>query len=294
MNTQIQNTNENEVLFFDIEVARRSKELLVDSLEYELFQKKTRDRKTGEYLEHNELIKEYNTKASLTMNYGVIVAIGVGFIKDNSVYIKSLKGDESCIIKDFCQIAAKFKYLCGSNIIGYDLPMITNYGWRHFNMANLLPDRFITNGKKPWNMNNVIDLMDVYRGTHYANSSVEELCYHFNVHTPKTEMCGADVSDTYWEDGVDKIIEYVKGDVLSSVNIFRRMRGKDVFDSLVDRDIDEAILEEKEEKNILSKLISGENVTKKEVEAMLEKLKASDNKEAAAPLISLIERYRKS
>lgn len=235
MNNKIQKINEEKILFFDAEVVRRVDELEVDSEEFKLFQKKTRNRDTDEYLPDEEVVEEYQKRAALKMCYGKVVTIGVGFIKDGIPYIKDISGEEDEVIKKFCEIASQFEYVCGANVIGYDLPVITNSGWRYFNMAELLPDRFIVNGKKPWNMDKTIDLMDCFKGTHYYNSSVEEICYHFNIPTPKDDISGAEVSEVYWNGDRERIYTYVKKDVFANINIFRKMQGKDIFEDFVDR-----------------------------------------------------------
>lgn len=235
MNNKIQKINEEKILFFDAEVVRRTDKPEVGSKEFKLFQKKTRNINTDEYLIDEEVLEEYQKRAALKMCYGKVVTIGVGFIKDGIPYIKDISGEEDEVIKKFCEIASQFAYISGANIIGYDLPVITNYGWRYFNMTELLPDRFVVNGKKPWNMDKTIDLMDCFKGTHYYNSSVEEICYHFNIPTPKDDISGAEVSEVYWNGDRERIYTYVKKDVFANINIFRKMQGKDIFEDFVDR-----------------------------------------------------------
>lgn len=272
MNSKIQKINEEDVLFIDAEVVRRSKELEIDSTEYSLFQKKTRNRDTDEFLTDEELVQEYNKKAALKMGYGKVVSIGVGFIKEGVPYIKDLSGEEDEIIKDFCTIASQFDYVCGANILGYDLPIVTNSGWRYYKMTDFLPDRFVVSGKKPWNLDSCIDLMGIFKATHYANSSVEEMCYHFDIPTPKDDISGAEVSQTYWYGDRERIYTYVKKDVFANINIFRKMQGKDIFEDFVDRSNTKV----KDERTVLQKLYDSEELTdtiKKELEAVLSKKK---------------------
>lgn len=235
MNQTIKKINEESVLFFDAEVVRRSKELDINSREFELFQKKTRNRETEELLPDNEVVEEYSKRAALKMCYTKIVTIGVGFIKGGEVHIKALTGEENEIIEQFCKIAKSFDYVSGANIIGYDLPMITNNGYRYFDVCEILPDRYVTCGKKPWELKNIIDLMDIFRGTHYANSSLDEICYHFNLPSPKTDLDGSMVSEEYWSNGIEKIAQYVKQDVFASVNVFKKMRFEPTFEDFIDK-----------------------------------------------------------
>lgn len=258
MNNNFKKINEEKVLFFDIEDVRRSKELDINSREYELYEKKTRNRETDEYLPSEEVIEDYAKRAALKMCYTKIVTIGVGFIKNGEVHIKSLVGEEKDIIEQFCTIAQSFDYVCGANIIHFDIPMIINNGWRYMDVSELLPDRFITSGKRPWELKNVIDLMDVFKGTHYYNSTVDEICYHFGIKSPKTELDGSMVSEEYYTNGVEKVAKYVKEDVLANVNIFRKMRFQDVFETFIDKS-DVAV----EEKPILEKIYKAVKIDKK-------------------------------
>lgn len=236
MNKKLKSVNIEKTLFFDIEVVRKSKILDINSREFELYQKKTRNKETDEFLSDDDAVMDYHKRAALKMGYTKIVSIGVGFVKGGEVHIKAIdEGTEEEIIKQFCIIAQSFEYISGANILGYDLPMIVNNGFKYFDVSEILPDSFVPSGKKPWNLDKVLDLMDIFRGTHYINNSVDELCYHFDIPSPKTELDGSKVSDEYWNNGVTKISEYVKQDVFANVNIFRKMRFEPIFKSFIDK-----------------------------------------------------------
>lgn len=254
MNQTLKKIDEEKILFFDIEDIRRNKELDINSKEFELFQKKTRNRETDEYLSDTEVIEEYSKRAALKMCYTKIVSIGVGFIKSSEVHIKALEGTEEQIIQQFCNISQSFDYVCGANIIKFDLPMISNNGYRYFDVCEVLPDRFVVNGKKPWNIDRVIDLQEIFQGTHYSPSSVDEMCYHFDLPSPKTDLEGSKVSDEYWENGVDKINTYVKTDVFANVNLFKKMRFEKPFEEFIDKNESNEPLTQ--EQSILKKLYS--------------------------------------
>lgn len=237
MNQIIKKINQEKVLFFDIEDVRRSKEVDINSREFELFRKKTRNRETDEYLPNDEVIVEYQKKAALKMCYTKIVCIGVGFIKEGEVHIKSLEGTEEEVIKQFCTISQSFDYLCGANILAFDIPMIINNGYRYFDVCEILPDRFVTSGKKIWNLDRVVDLLEVFKGTHYYNSSLDEICYHFDLPSPKSEIDGSMVSDEYWDNGLKKISKYVKQDVFANINVFKKMRFEQPFETFIDKNV---------------------------------------------------------
>lgn len=235
MNQTIKKINQERVLFFDIEDVRRSEELDINSREFNLFQKKTRNKDTDELLPDNEVVEEYKKRAALKMCYTKIITIGVGFIKDGEVHIKSIEGSEEEVIKQFCTIAQSFDYVAGSNIIAFDIPMLINNGYRYFDVCEILPDRFVTSGKKPWNLDRIIDLQEVFKGTHYSSSSLDEMCYHFNLPSPKADIDGSEVSEVYYSEGVERISKYVKQDVFACVNLFKKMRFEMPFVNFLDK-----------------------------------------------------------
>jgi len=269
MNQTFKRINEERVLFFDLEVARKSKELDVNSREFELYQKKIRNKETEELLPDLEVVEEYRKKAALKMGYTKIVSIGVGFIKGEELHIKALEGTEEELIEQFCKIANSFDYVCGVNILGYDLPITVNNGMKYFDMTEILSDRFITSGKKPWNLDRVLDLMDIFKGTHYSNSSLDELCFHFGIESPKSDLDGSKVSEEYWTNGIVKINKYVKQDVFASVNLFKKMRFEKVFEDFIDKNGNDNF---EIKKNAISKLYDNSNFPKELKEEFIKSL----------------------
>lgn len=256
MNQTIKKVNQEKVLFMDIEDVRRTKELDTVSREFELFRKKTRNRETDEFLSDEQVVLEYQKKAALKMCYTKIVCIGVGFIKGGEVHIKSLEGTEEEVIKQFCNIAQSFDYMCFSNGIAFDLPMVINNGYRYFDVCEVLPDRFITSGKKQWNLDRLLDLQEIFKGTHYYASSLDEMCYHFDLPSPKTDLEGSQVSDEYWNNGIEKISKYVKQDVFACVNLFKKMRFEQPFEVFIDKNQNTTVEPFMEEQPILTKLFN--------------------------------------
>ena len=266
----------------DIEDVRRSKELDINSREFELYRKKTRNRETDEYLPNDEVVKEYQKKGALKMCYTKIVCIGVGFIKDGEVHIKSLEGTEEEVIRQFCTIAQNFDYMCFSNGIAFDLPMVINNGYRYFDVCEVLPDRFITSGKKQWNLDRLLDLQEIFKGTHYYASSLDEMCYHFDLPSPKSDLDGSQVSDEYWNNGLEKISKYVKQDVFACVNLFKKMRFEQPFETFIDKNELTTVEPFTEEQPLLQKIYKATNIseeTRKQIQERLSKKNKISKKE---------------
>lgn len=288
MNKILSKVNEETVLFMDIECVRRSKELDINSREFDLFQKKTRDRATDEYLTSEEVLEKYKKRAALKMCYNKIISVSVGFIHNKEAHIKCLWGEEEDIIKQFCEIASRFEYMCFSNGIAFDLPMLINNGYRYFNVSEVLPDRFMTSGKKQWNLDRLLDLQEIFRGTHYEPNSLDEICYHFNLPSPKTDLEGSMVSDEYWENGIEKIVEYNKQDVFACMNLFKKMRFQPIFQDFIDKNKVKSNVVHNE-KNILQKIVNEEPVQNIEVKKLIKK--AEDARQAGKPIVDLVNRY---
>lgn len=287
MNQTIKKINEEKILFLDIEDVSRNKELDINSREFELFRKKTRNKETDEYLPNDEVLELYKKKAALKMGYTKIVSIGVGFIKGKELHIKALDGEEEDIIKQLCVIAQSFDYVCGANILAFDLPMISLNGMRYFDVCEVLPDRFITSGKKIWNLDRCLDLTEIFKGTHYANSTLDEMCYHFNLPSPKEgDIEGSKVSEEYWANGVEKISQYVKGDVLASVNVFKKMRFEEPFEDFIDKNNTNTPLEINK-KPLLERLINSGVITKELEKELLETAKTLTKAEKEIAIVQI-------
>lgn len=147
-----------KTLFFDIETVRANETLNVDSKEFELYRKKIRNKDTDELPSVEDTLEDYSRRAALKMGYSTIVTIGVGYVRAGDAFIKHLSGTEEEILKEFLVIASKFDYLCGVNILGYDLPFIYTNASKYFDFTEIMPDRFVTSGKKPWELKNIVDL----------------------------------------------------------------------------------------------------------------------------------------
>lgn len=224
-----------KTLFFDIETVRAHNELDPSTKEFELYQKKIRNRDSDELPTEKETQGDYKKRAALKLGYGKIVAIGVGFVRENDVFIKSLVGEEEDILREFFTISSQFEYIASYNGIGYDLPYCYFNAGKYFDFTEIMPDRFITNGKKPWNLDKVVDLMDIAKGTHYANMSLDEVLYFYGLNSSKTDIDGSMVGDVYYSEGIDRISEYVKQDVFATINLFRKFQFKSEYKTFTDR-----------------------------------------------------------
>lgn len=237
MNANIKKLNIESLLFFDIETVRASEELKINTQEYDIYSWKMRDRETDEEMESQELIKHYAQKAALYPTFNKVVCITLGFVIDNKMVIMSITGKEEDVIREFLAIYTKKRpILCGWNIIGFDLPVLRvaafGAGLKDWPLG-----KANDSGNKPWTLaEHVVDLMEVYKGTYYYNTSLAEACHKQKVPSPKNDLNGSKVSEEYYKNGVEKISEYCKGDVIACIQLLRRMKGEDLYTEVVYRD----------------------------------------------------------
>jgi predicted PolB exonuclease-like 3'-5' exonuclease len=237
MNSKIKALNIEKILFFDIETVRNNEELDLNSKEFDLYQKKNRLKDTDELLPDNEVVELYHKKGGLRPIYNRIVNIVIGAVKDGKVYLKSFTGEEKDIIKNFYEATAKYEVISGYNLLNFDLPItrINSLRYMQDRVIDYLPERFNDSGKKPWELKNIVDFMDIFKGTYFNNLSLDEVCYLLDIPSPKEGgIDGSQVSEVYYSEGVDRIAEYCKRDVLSVINVFQVLRGEEVFTEFKD------------------------------------------------------------
>lgn len=250
MNKNFQKINIENVLFFNIATASKYHSNSVPSLEvYRLYEKLGADESP---------LSLYIQKAPITMCYNKVVCVCVSYIKNGVVYMKSIEGEENFIIESFCKISNSFEYICGNSILSFGLPTIINNGYRYFNVANLLPDRFVTSGKKIWNLDKVLDLQEIFKGTYYYNNSFEELCAHFDLESIGNIPIHK-VSEEYWNGNKDALFLDCKNRLLQCINLFRKMRWEVLFKDYEDKSV---VYASEEKKSLLQTIIDSKSIPK--------------------------------
>ena len=237
MNSRIMKTDVSNLLFIDIECARASKELDINSREYETYEYKNRDRKTGDLLPSEELIDLYNKTAALSPIYGKVICVSAGFVVGNKFMYKCITGTEAEIITEFFELVnSSNKVLCGYNLISYDINYLLLRAAAN-NITVPLNEKMNTLGKKEWHVSdNILDLMVLLKGTGFANYSLDEITYLLDIDSPKTGVMGHQVSEVYWSGGIDRIAKYCNEDILATARIFLSLQGqKNLITELIDK-----------------------------------------------------------
>lgn len=178
--------------------------------------------------------ESYVEKAGIYAEFGKIVCISVGFFSTNkeddalNFHLRSYYShDERELLTGFAELIEKTRgyYICGHNIKEFDIPYIC----RRMIINQLpMPEPLQLHGKKPWEMNHLLDTMTLWKFGDYKNyTSLKLLCGVFGIPSPKSDIDGSEVGKTYWGTGdLDRIETYCKNDVLATARLlmaYKRM-----------------------------------------------------------------------
>lgn len=220
MNKSLKNVNKEDVLFFTIDTTTNSKDIVIDSKEYELF--KAKMEASNESFDEEGLNTLYKDKASLKLMFSRISTISIGFSKGKDFRIKTLKGSEEGILRQFSDVASKFGLICGWNALGFSLPTIVANSNKYFDVVEEFPDAFNPSGKKPWNLTSVIDVSDIVKGTYWGAPTLEEACYFYGIET--NLLNGADISKYFWNGKEEEVYENSENKLVALYKLFNYVR----------------------------------------------------------------------
>lgn len=220
-----------KILFLDIETVPQTYQFpdLEEGSKY-LFEMKTR------FMQNEEKSFEqlYNERAGIYAEFGKIVCISVGFVRNTStgkqVRMKSFyHEDEETLLRQFKALLDEhyntpYHILCGHNAKEFDFPYICR---RMLINGIKLPAILDIAGKKPWEISH-LDTLELWKfGDYKAFTSLALLCHVFNIPTPKDDISGADVARVFYEENdLERIKIYCEKDVVALIQLFMRMRGE--------------------------------------------------------------------
>ncbi|GJM28741.1 MAG: 3'-5' exonuclease [Cyclobacteriaceae bacterium] len=219
------------ILFVDIETVTGSRnyQQLDDRL------KQHWDRKAGFLNNPLELSTSelYVERAGIFAEFGQIVTIAVGYLAKSTDNIWGLRvkaladSDESKVLSDFKHLLeTKFEVstlqLCAHNGREFDFPYICR---RMLIQGIPVPKILDVGNMKPWEIP-IIDTMNLWKfGDRKNFTSLDLLAALFNIETSKGDINGSDVTRVYHEeDGLDRIAEYCKRDIVVTVQLFLKLK----------------------------------------------------------------------
>ena len=185
------------------------------------------DKKCEKFTE-DKMPFEFYERAGIYSEFGKIVCICCGYFDNNQVYNEEefYGHDEKAILISFKElINTKFflntKVLCAHNGKEFDFPYISRRMLIH---GITLPSMLEIAGKKPWEVKH-LDTMELWKfGDYKSYTSLELLASVFNITTPKDDIDGSMVGETYWiKNDLERIVTYCKKDVRTLCEIFMKI-----------------------------------------------------------------------
>jgi uncharacterized protein YprB with RNaseH-like and TPR domain len=175
-------------------------------------------------------------RAGIYAEFGKIICISCGVLQgtaaDRKIILKSFYGDdEKQLLQGFTEMVNKWdagpaKYLCAHNGKEFDFPYLCRRMVIH---AVAIPPLLHLSGKKPWEVNH-LDTMELWKfGDFKSYTSLNLLAYTLGVPTPKDDIDGSMVGETYWkEKNMPRIVTYCQKDVVTVVQVYLRMQREEL------------------------------------------------------------------
>jgi DNA polymerase elongation subunit (family B) len=222
----LENISIDNVMFMDIETVPQALSMnILDPVMQSLW-----DRKSKNFRNPDQSAEEVYERAGIYAEFGRIICISVGFIKEKDPFsfrLKSFFGDdEKRLLSEFSDILSKFSrskkeaVLCAHNGREFDFPYIA----RRMIINTLeIPGLLDNAGKKPWDIK-LLDTMDLWKfGDYKTYTSLELLTSILGIPSPKEDIDGSMVARIYHiEKDLPKIVRYCERDVLAVARILLR------------------------------------------------------------------------
>jgi len=222
----LDNIRVEDVMFLDIETvpASASYETLTPAIQ-NLWDKKSRQFRTPEQTAHDAY-----ERAGIYSEFGKIICISVGLIRDKNPFkfrLKSFYGkDEKSLLTEFSGMLSKFSrtnidaVLCAHNGKEFDFPYIAR---RMIINRLTIPGILDNAGKKPWEVK-LLDTMDLWKFGDYKNyTSLDLLTSILGIPTPKDDIDGSMVAGIFYnDDDLKRIVYYCEKDVLAIGRVLLR------------------------------------------------------------------------
>ena len=229
----VQKINLEDILFLNIEtVPQKATFEELSHTEQELWEQKS------QYQRKEEITaEEFYDRAGIWAEFGRIICISVGYFNlkgdIRNFRVTSFHGEEVKILKDFKNLldghfSLPKHLLCGHNGKEFDFPYIARRMLVH---GISLPYKLNLFGKKPWEVPH-LDTMELWKFGDYKHyTSLKLLAHVLGIPSPKEDIDGSKVREVYYEDNdLDRIILYCEGDVVTTAQVFLRLRNEDLLE----------------------------------------------------------------
>ena len=225
----LQKVNLENILFLDIETIPEHEHFdALDDAKKELWEQKS------QYQRKDEIsAEEFYERAGIWAEFGRIICISVGYFNlkgdKREFRVTTFQGEETKLLQEFKNLLNSHfshpkKLLCGHNAKEFDFPYIARRMLIH---GIDLPYKLNLFGKKPWEVPH-LDTMELWKFGDYKHfTSLKLMAYVLGIPSPKQDIDGSMVRDVYYEENdLDRIIAYCELDVVTTAQVFLRLRGE--------------------------------------------------------------------
>ena len=215
------------ILFLDIETVPEKESFnQLDEATQGLWEHKS------QYQRKDEIsAEEFYERAGIWAEFGKIICISVGYFtfkgENRSFRLTTFQGEESKLLLEFKQLLNSHfsnpkNVLCAHNGKEFDFPYIARRMIIH---GISLPYKLDLFGKKPWEVPH-LDTMELWKFGDYKHyTSLKLMAHVLGIPSPKEDIDGSMVREVYYkENDLDRIITYCELDVLTTAQVFLRLR----------------------------------------------------------------------
>ena len=221
-----------DILFLDIETVPENEDFnQMDDTKKELWEQKSRYQRKDEVS-----AEEFYERAGIWAEFGKIICISVGYFNltgdKREFRITSFHGGESSLLEEFKNLLNSHfshpkKLLCGHNAKEFDFPYIAR---RMLIQGISLPYKLNLFGKKPWEIPH-LDTMELWKFGDYKHfTSLKLMANVLGIPSPKEDIDGSMVREVYYkENDLERIITYCELDVVTTAQVFLRLRNEELL-----------------------------------------------------------------
>lgn len=221
--------NLENILFLDIETVPEHEQFnSLTEEKQQLWEQKSRYQRKEEFT-----AEEFYERAGIWAEFGKIVCISVGYFvekgSERHFRVTSFYGDEPKLLKEFKNLLQEhfsqaYHLLCGHNAKEFDFPYIARRMLIH---GIKLPYKLDLFGKKPWEIPH-LDTMELWKFGDYKHfTSLKLMANVLGIPSPKDDMDGSMVREVFYkEHDIDRIVTYCQLDVVTTAQVFLRLRGE--------------------------------------------------------------------
>ncbi|HBZ21575.1 MAG TPA: 3'-5' exonuclease [Bacteroidales bacterium] len=219
------NVRPEDILFLDIETVPLAASCkMLDQASQVLW-----DKKSKQFRNESQSAEDVYERAGIYAEFGKIICISVGLIKEKEPFFFRLKSffgdDEKVLLAEFSSMLNKFSknreaLLCAHNGKEFDYPYIAR---RMIINRMIIPDILDNAGRKPWEVK-LLDTLDLWKfGDYKSYTSLDLLTTTLNIPTPKDDIDGSMVAGIYYkEHDIRRIARYCEKDVLAVARVLMR------------------------------------------------------------------------